>query len=711
MRIVELELTGFRAFSRTQTLNFAADAVIVLAPNGQGKTSLFDAILWALAGRVPRLRNADEKLISLYSETGEMQVRLTLKDNSGELFHVTRSSSGHEQRLSFERGPERYQAASARARLFEVLWPGALTTADADASLSSAITRSVYLQQDAVRHFIESESDLERFNAVSDLLGTGRITDLQIQLDNARSAWSRATNDRSDEARMLQGRVSNLESQIAKLSGPSSEDIFVSSEWDDWATQVRKLGPDFAQIPPHDSSDAPLAIDSILKQLQAKRNSIERSKVVVRQLIGEIGSRSADAPQEAGDLKQQIVSLEQELDTARTLLKKAQEVALEERRKQVVQAQASEEMKALAQLALRHLGEKCPVCDQGYDKPKTIERLRELCVSAEGAPAVASPVEVGELAATVEQKERALLDVRTRSEQHARALMANAVWVSDRDRRMLEVGIDPTVSVNPVSDLEKLYQSLESVSAAFLKAQESGEKLALRIARSRESARRVELEAELRAVHGESQALDDELKSRQRTWGLATQILEALREASTEFVETELRRIEPLLQRIYARVDPHPAFKVVKFLTSFANRRGRLCMSILDPSAQISSETPETVLSSSQLNALAVSVFLALNLGVAKLPLQAAMLDDPLQSLDDINLLGVIDLLRRTKDARQLIVSTHDARFGNLLVRKFRPVKGEQQTRVVELEGWSRQGPAVEQREAKQDLQPLKIAV
>jgi wobble nucleotide-excising tRNase len=135
-------------------------------------------------------------------------------------------------------------------------------------------------------------------------------------------------------------------------------------------------------------------------------------------------------------------------------------------------------------------------------------------------------------------------------------------------------------------------------------------------------------------------------------------------------------------------------------------------MSIFDPSAQLSSEMPEVILSSSQLNALAVSVFLSLNLGVSTLPLQAAILDDPLQSLDDINLLGVVDLLRRTRDSRQLFVSTHDSRFGDLLAKKLRPVSDAQRTRVIEFEGWTRQGPTiVDQREIGQDLKPLKIAV
>ena len=175
-----------------------------------------------------------------------------------------------------------------------------------------------------------------------------------------------------------------------------------------------------------------------------------------------------------------------------------------------------------------------------------------------------------------------------------------------------------------------------------------------------------------------------DLKERQATGERVVSLLESLREASTEVVEARMERIEPLLQRIYSRIDPHPSFRTVSLRTRFANRRGRLTTAIGDDVADRWSPAPEKVLSSSQLNALAVSVFLALNLGVAALPVRTVMLDDPLQSLDDVNLLGLIDLLRRTAEKRQLIVSTHDQRFGGLLERKLRPI-GSRRTVSIEL--------------------------
>ena len=116
------------------------------------------------------------------------------------------------------------------------------------------------------------------------------------------------------------------------------------------------------------------------------------------------------------------------------------------------------------------------------------------------------------------------------------------------------------------------------------------------------------------------------------------------------------------------------------------------------------------MLSSSQLNVLAVAVFLSLNLGTHSLPLRTAILDDPLQSLDDLNLLGLMDLLKRLREKRQLMVSTHDSRFASLLERKLRPISDSQRTVRVELSGWSSEGPVVDQFDVQPDLLPIRMA-
>lgn len=98
-----------------------------------------------------------------------------------------------------------------------------------------------------------------------------------------------------------------------------------------------------------------------------------------------------------------------------------------------------------------------------------------------------------------------------------------------------------------------------------------------------------------------------------------------------------------------------------------------------------------------------------MNLSMSSLPVRAAILDDPLQSLDDLNLMGLVDLLRRLREHRQLLVSTHDERFAQLLRRKLRPVSGDQRTRVIVFESWQREGPAVRQFDVDREQVPLRL--
>jgi ABC-type lipoprotein export system ATPase subunit len=80
------------------------------------------------------------------------------------------------------------------------------------------------------------------------------------------------------------------------------------------------------------------------------------------------------------------------------------------------------------------------------------------------------------------------------------------------------------------------------------------------------------------------------------------------------------------------------------------------------------------------------------------------LLDDPLQSLDDVNALAFADLCRHIRQQRQLIVSTHDPRLTALLERKLAPRVAGETTRLVEFQAWTRDGPQLEERVAPQQL-------
>ena len=140
-------------------------------------------------------------------------------------------------------------------------------------------------------------------------------------------------------------------------------------------------------------------------------------------------------------------------------------------------------------------------------------------------------------------------------------------------------------------------------------------------------------------------------------------------------------------------------------------KRGTLQAVVEDDESGHTKVDPAVVLSSSQLNVLAVVTFLAMNLSATALPLDVAALDDPLQSLDNINLLGLADLLRRSRRHRQLIISTHDDRLAGLLERKLRPVGDGQRTLVIRLDAWEPAGPSVVVRDIPADSPAPRLRV
>lgn len=712
MRLLSLELAGFRGFATKHTFDLDADAVIVVGANGNGKTSLFDAVLWAIAGRIPRLGSDDAPLACKFSETGQARVSLRLGRAGGSspltvtrLFDGTRTTVSVETREGVLRGPE------AEGRLIQMIWKEAATAASPAEALATALTRSVYLQQDLVREFIDSITAQERFVAVSELVGAGRVTDLQGELESAKKAWSLATNSRAAELQPLRGRLSTMESRFAELKARpiSAEAGLDETAWSEWWGRIQAMGLKVSAVPMA-SREATSAIDNAIIQLDAARRAAERRRPILDALTQELSGTATRSLPDLASLRDKVALAQQHVQETRAKVSAEQARVAEVRRLQAELKERSQQLQALATLALKHLGERCPVCDQDYNVDATRRRLKLTAAGGSTLGTVPSmpdtlPGLLEALASQEKELSAAELDLKT-AEQSIRNVEAAELSI---DKRLKELGVE---GKTPPERLPSVVAATKATSLRIddlATAQRTGEAFALRLSQVGDQAAIQELQREIETSRLNLQREDTELGKRAATGEQAQRVIEALRAAASRVVTERVKEIEPLLSDIYSRIDVHPAFRVVRFLTSISRGRGQLATVVSDPLSEIQSDSPATVLSSSQMNALAVCTFLSLNLGVSSPPLAAAMLDDPLQSLDDINLLGLIDLLRRTKDQRQLFVSTHDLRFGQLLARKLRPGSSEQRTVVIELEGWSRTGPSVTTRDVQCDPVPLRL--
>jgi len=711
MRLESIELTGFRGFPRRQFFDLNADAVVVIGANGNGKTSLFDGILWALGGTVPRLPTNDAGLLSMYSETGQMRAHLRLVDPENRAaLNVTRSFDGVDTRVTVETSTRAYQGASAEAQLIDLVCRDAPSASDPKKAIAGVLTRSIYLQQDVIRHFVEAASDEERFESVSELIGAGRVTELQSSLERAKKAWTTVTHQRQLELRPLRDRLATVEARLSELTiRRSKSSLPVTSEaWTVWWRSLSDAGAN--SVPVEASSrEAPRAIDGAINELNSIRLAAERRLGQLTSLQTELASLGSESVPPLAATNETVAVLKKELDDLSEQVVREQHRLTQLHSQQASLQEKSKQLKALAALALENLGEHCPVCSQTYDRPSTEARLKGLAKgdATEAETSLDSSV-LHELLASVEQKNSDLNEAELILKSTQRAATEREARDNAIDLRLNELGIE-VIEDNRNRAVSTALSETQATIAHLIELQQIGESMAVRLTHSSGQAQTDELDKEAETLRKETSGLEQEVLARDRTGDLAQRVIEALREASSSVVQERLNEIAPLLQSIYSRVDPHPAFRVVSFLSRIVRGRGHLSTVVSDPVEDKATDLPSAVLSSSQVNALAVSVFLALNIGIPKPPLSVAILDDPLQSLDDINLLGLVDLLRRAKGQRQLLVSTHDRRFVTLLSRKLRPTNESGRTTIIELEGWSRRGPNVRTHDVLSDPVPLRL--
>ena len=130
---------------------------------------------------------------------------------------------------------------------------------------------------------------------------------------------------------------------------------------------------------------------------------------------------------------------------------------------------------------------------------------------------------------------------------------------------------------------------------------------------------------------------------------------------------------EDTINKIYSKIDPHPEYKNVRFESTFKEGKGYLDVFVEDNESNLIS--PSLYYSSAQLNALSLSIFLAKALHAKddnEDSIDCIFIDDPIQSMDSINILATIDLFRSlvVNHNKQIILSTHDKNFHELLKKK-----------------------------------------
>ena len=142
-----------------------------------------------------------------------------------------------------------------------------------------------------------------------------------------------------------------------------------------------------------------------------------------------------------------------------------------------------------------------------------------------------------------------------------------------------------------------------------------------------------------------------------------------------------------LINQLYNKIDPHPDFRGVEFRANFGSANPSLDVLVTN-TANEQKLIPNLYFSTAQINILSLSVFLAS--AINSIEYDCIFIDDPIQSMDSINVLSTIDLFRSivVSLGKQIILSTHDENFHNLLKKKMPPNLFE--SKFLELESFGK---------------------
>ncbi len=372
---------------------------------------------------------------------------------------------------------------------------------------------------------------------------------------------------------------------------------------------------------------------------------------------------------------------------------------------------ATEDLAQLAALAIPMLTGHCPVCGQAIDPAHVEEELRTRAAETGTIMSLRRAVEEARrvLAAaqtTAREAQDAAADLtsldkrwrayRLETERVARA--ASSV-LADKGSIRIQVADADALGLRLPEILDFL-QSLRRRLLGVLDSLDEG------VDRGQVERAASEITSFSEVLAARSKRLEDASQRAQMLKSLA----DASIAARVEVTESRFKAVQPLVADIFSRLDPHPAFKTIEFELDTYYRKGTTTPLVRDLVEGVTAD-PLLVFSTSQANIAALSYFLAMGWSAGDRNLPFVLLDDPVQSMDDVNVLGFADLCRHLRGGRQLIISTHERRFARLLERKLAPRQESYSTRVLDFVGWDRSGPAVESRTVESQLvdDPIRI--
>ena len=680
MRLRAITLSGFRGVHGDLTIAVPPGFLVITGRNGSGKSTVCDAIEFALTGNVGWR--------SLEKESGEgfreylwwkgkvpspsQSVVLDLVGDDGSQLQVFRNASGD-------------HSPSPDTLSNKLCHVGA-----APSDPLAALCRFAIIRGETLPDLSVDSSETERFAFVRAAAGSA---DLSVFANRAREA-AKVLKSRLDELERNRdlGR-SRLTDLLARLSAERS--LATKAMRDDSTTAG------MIDILKRQGRDLSIPEEGARQELTAAAERVAAGERLLARLERAASALSGPAAQESerrvSELTAEIGELDKRLSNA-TASQGAARTTLD----QLHLTETHDTLRMTLYEAGRKLGRedgKCPLCMSSVSEEAFASSIQRHLDAVESNRA--------QLVSLIDAESAASREARSLAEQARRARDLLADLVDAKRHAMAEAEI----AGNEASSLGLLPADVapESVIPFLNQALDRLRKdisiLSLGLAVSRNSggeARIVDLERQVDTLRSDIATNDTSLRRAQAASERLKAVADIARRIEGEVIEERLAALSPVLTELYARLRPHPDWPSLQYELRGDVRRF-LSLRVDDD------RNPRFFFSSGQRRALGLAFLLAVGLSSEWSRLDTLILDDPVQHIDDFRALHLVEALASIRQSgKQVLITVEDPALADLLGRRLRSELGAE-GRVISLEYRLHEGVALGEQRSIEPLPKLDL--
>lgn len=638
MKLDFVEVCGFRGFREKVRVNFGSGFTVITGRNGVGKSTLCDAVEFALTGSIDKYaveKAAQESLDDYLWWRGEGKpsdhyVWVSFKRDDGEIFAITRT---------------RNSGADKTAAHIEAAFCHSLRPDDAVRQLC----RTSIIRDEWIAALSLDLSERERFELVRSALGPVQEVDFGVKAKAVLKAIEAAHTVR-------QNAYTNSRSQLTYALTQLSEAKEAITRAGDVSAAMQTLA---AATPggPEDLVARLAAGRATLTEGRARLGAMGEAIAQGREVLAL--RRAFDAP----DAIQKREAARVRLDAATKSRAEAERVAADAAGGLQVEERGNAIAASLA--AIIEHGEKlgrhdehCPLCAASRTNE---EFAAGLALARKRMEALASGVSAARqrVVAARESLSRATAELEQAQAKYA-AFESEHSRLTAREQAHVEVFERHGLAFRFVQDPDGLEQHRTAERDRLINL----ERAVLTLEVSQSVSKLASLEDRIAAFRKDADAAAAQVENTERALATAKAIDRGVHSISGEIIDERLAQISPLLNELYQRLRPHYDWRSIEYSIRGDVRRF-LSLKVGD------GLNPQFVFSSGQRRAAGLAFLLSVHLARAWTPWRTLLLDDPVQHIDDFRALHLIEVLAAFRlDGRQIVCAVEDLALAELLCRR-----------------------------------------